>query len=165
MHHPTDRITQTMAFVTPVVEHWLEREIAHWVHSMKDRSDDPSQHERTLLPRSYISLQLDLESYHLYYVSILHIYYYFYLYSKSDTYLCNTIYLHISLDELWTYFPIDIVIEVLYITKRQWFLDLGHQIIEFVLIWTMNFHIHWLYGKWNRNKYQKPWMKQNHLQK
>ena len=31
MHHPTDRITHTMAFVTPVVEHWLEREIAQWV--------------------------------------------------------------------------------------------------------------------------------------
>ena len=45
-----------MAFVTPVVEHWLEREIAQWVHSMKDRSDNPSHHERTLLPRSYISL-------------------------------------------------------------------------------------------------------------
>ena len=29
MHHPTDRITHTMAFVTPVVEHWLERQIAH----------------------------------------------------------------------------------------------------------------------------------------
>ena len=28
MHHPTDRKTHTMAFVTPVVEHWLEREIA-----------------------------------------------------------------------------------------------------------------------------------------
>ena len=28
MHHPTDRITHTMDFVTPVVEHWLEREIA-----------------------------------------------------------------------------------------------------------------------------------------
>ena len=27
-----------MAFVTPVVEHWLEREIAQWVHPMKDRS-------------------------------------------------------------------------------------------------------------------------------
>ena len=27
MHHPTDRITHTTAFVTPVVEHWLEREI------------------------------------------------------------------------------------------------------------------------------------------
>ena len=32
MHHPTDRITHTTAFVTPVVEHWLEREIAEWVH-------------------------------------------------------------------------------------------------------------------------------------
>ena len=32
MHHPTDRITHTRAFVTPVVEHWLEREIAQWVH-------------------------------------------------------------------------------------------------------------------------------------
>ena len=54
MHHPTDRITHTTAFVTPVVEHWPEREIAQWVHPMKDRSDDPSYHERTLLPRSYI---------------------------------------------------------------------------------------------------------------
>ena len=56
MHHPTDRITHTTAFVTPVVEHWLEREIVQWVHPMKDRSDDPSHHEQTLLPRSYISL-------------------------------------------------------------------------------------------------------------
>ena len=43
-------------FVTPVVELWLEREIAQWVHSMKGRSDDPSHHERTLFPWSYISL-------------------------------------------------------------------------------------------------------------
>ena len=56
MHHPTDKIAHTTAFVTPVVEHWLEREIAQWVHPMKDRSDNPSHHERTLLPRSYISL-------------------------------------------------------------------------------------------------------------
>ena len=56
MHHPTDRIIHTTAFVTPVAEHWLEREIAQWVHPMKDQSDDPSHHERTLLPRSYISL-------------------------------------------------------------------------------------------------------------
>ena len=56
MHHPTDRIAHTTAFGTPVVEHCLEREIAQWVHPMKDRSDDPSHHERTLLPRSYISL-------------------------------------------------------------------------------------------------------------
>ena len=37
----TDRITHTTVFVTPVVEHWLEREIAQWVHPMKDRSNDP----------------------------------------------------------------------------------------------------------------------------
>ena len=34
-----------------------EREIAQWVHPMKDRSEDPSHHERTLLPWSYISLR------------------------------------------------------------------------------------------------------------
>ena len=51
-----DRIAHTTAFVTPVIEHWLEREIVQWVHPMKDRSDDPSHHERTLLPWSYISL-------------------------------------------------------------------------------------------------------------
>ena len=56
MHHPTDRITHTTTFVTPVMEHRLEREIAQWVHPMKDQSDDPSYHERMLLPRSYISL-------------------------------------------------------------------------------------------------------------
>ena len=61
MHHPTNRIAHTTAFVTPVVEHWLEREIAQWVHPTKDRSDDPSQHERTLLPRSYISLLICIE--------------------------------------------------------------------------------------------------------
>ena len=32
MYHPTDRIAHTTAFVTPVMEHWLEREIAQWVH-------------------------------------------------------------------------------------------------------------------------------------
>ena len=51
MHHTTDRITHTTAFVTPVVEHWLEREIAQWVHPMKDRSDDPS-HQLCLRPCS-----------------------------------------------------------------------------------------------------------------
>ena len=30
--HPTDMIIYTTAFVTPVVEHWLEQEIAQWVH-------------------------------------------------------------------------------------------------------------------------------------
>ena len=30
-----DRIAHTTAFVTPVVEHWLEIEIAQWVHHYK----------------------------------------------------------------------------------------------------------------------------------
>ena len=38
MHHPIDRIAHTTAFVTPLVEHWLEREIAQWVHPMKDNN-------------------------------------------------------------------------------------------------------------------------------
>ena len=32
MHHPIDRITHITAFVTPFMEHRLEREIAQWVH-------------------------------------------------------------------------------------------------------------------------------------
>ena len=32
MHHPIDRMIHTTAFVTPVVKHWLEREIAQWVY-------------------------------------------------------------------------------------------------------------------------------------
>ena len=56
MHHPADRIPHTTAFVTPVVE--LNRP------TMKDRSDDPSHNERTLLPRSYISLPRDKQAHH-----------------------------------------------------------------------------------------------------
>ena len=33
MHHPTDRIAHYMSVVIQVVEHWLEREIAQWVHN------------------------------------------------------------------------------------------------------------------------------------
>ena len=28
----TDRIAHTTAYITPVAEHWLEREITQWVH-------------------------------------------------------------------------------------------------------------------------------------
>ena len=49
MHHPTDRIIHITAFVTSIVEHWQERELAQWVHSMKDRSDDPLHHEQNAL--------------------------------------------------------------------------------------------------------------------
>ena len=30
MHDPTYRIAHTTAFVTPVMDHWLEREIVQW---------------------------------------------------------------------------------------------------------------------------------------
>ena len=53
MHHPTVRIVHTTAFVTPVV--------AQWVHPVKDRSYDPSYHERTLLcgvPKNKLRIQL-----------------------------------------------------------------------------------------------------------
>ena len=45
MHHPTDRIPHTTAFVTPVKEHWLEGEIAQW-------RIDPTTH-RTMSELSY----------------------------------------------------------------------------------------------------------------
>ena len=32
MHHPTDMLVHTTAFVTPVVEHWLKLTIAQCVH-------------------------------------------------------------------------------------------------------------------------------------
>ena len=32
MHHPTDRITHTTTFDTPVVEHWLERKRRYEMH-------------------------------------------------------------------------------------------------------------------------------------
>ena len=32
LHHPTNNIVYTTTFVIPIVVHWLEREIAKWVH-------------------------------------------------------------------------------------------------------------------------------------
>ena len=92
MHHPTDRIAHTTAFVTPVVEHWLEREIAQWVHHMKDRSDDPSHHERPLLPRSYMSLLLHRNERRIKEVCV-HTYECMYIYLS----ICLSIYLFIYL--------------------------------------------------------------------
>ena len=47
MHHPIDKIAHTTTFVTPVVEHWQERENSS-MGSTIDRSSGPSHHERTL---------------------------------------------------------------------------------------------------------------------
>ena len=32
MYYPIVRIANNTAFVTPAVEHWLERDIVQWVH-------------------------------------------------------------------------------------------------------------------------------------
>ena len=57
LYAPSHRQDSTYhGLCAPVVVHWLEQEIAQWVHPMKDRTNDPSHHERTLLPQSYISL-------------------------------------------------------------------------------------------------------------
>ena len=102
MHHPTDRIAHTTAFVTPVVKHWLERDIAQWVHPMKDRSDDQSHHERTLLPRSYISLERGRERAreyiclyipcYVYYIYVILDIYVPYLYVCMYVYVCIILY-------------------------------------------------------------------------
>ena len=52
MHHPTDRIPHTTAFVTPVGEHWLEWEIVQWrIDPMTHRTMSKCSYQR-----SYISL-------------------------------------------------------------------------------------------------------------
>ena len=56
MHHPTDRIIYTTAFVIPVVERWLKREIAQWIHH-EGSIRRPIAPWANVLPRSYISLR------------------------------------------------------------------------------------------------------------
>ena len=51
--HRQDDTYHGLSYTSRGESHWLEREIVQWVHPMNDRSDDPSHHERTLLPRSY----------------------------------------------------------------------------------------------------------------
>ena len=59
MHHPTDRIAHTIAFVTPVVEHWLEREIAQCVHHEALHSGCTHTHTHAhIIPNGFYSLSL-----------------------------------------------------------------------------------------------------------
>ena len=65
MHHPTYRITHTTAFVTPVVEHWMEREIAHSVHHegsiRRPIAPWANAHTTSLWPRELCQQELQLE--------------------------------------------------------------------------------------------------------
>ena len=57
MYRPTYRIAHNTAFVTPVVEHWLEREPARRVHQvgLTPRPTAPRAHD---LPPSYAPFRL-----------------------------------------------------------------------------------------------------------
>ena len=51
MHHPTDRIIHTTAFVTPVMEHWLLFNDAHntfylWLYGIRHMIKDQKGSER-----------------------------------------------------------------------------------------------------------------------
>ena len=85
MHHPTDRKIHTTTFVTPVVEHWLEWEIAQWVHPMKDRSDDPSHHELIKCVRMYTCICMYI---HTYIHTYIHIYIHTHIH-MTHTYICT----------------------------------------------------------------------------
>ena len=56
----TDRITHTMTFVTPVVEHWLERVIAQWVHHKGSIQQPITHNKQTLYHRANISLPIKI---------------------------------------------------------------------------------------------------------
>ena len=94
MHHPTDRITHITAFVT-VVEHWLEQEIANG-STMKDRFNDPSHHERTLLPHSKQDVT-DSSSFHIYKILIVLDLFLVITFNKYLLLLINIIYFSIRL--------------------------------------------------------------------
>ena len=59
MHHPSDRIGHTMAFVTQVVEHWLDlqTEKRHEIHSDSVRSwcDESSDQSFMVDPLRYFT--------------------------------------------------------------------------------------------------------------
>ena len=54
MHHPTDMLAHTTVFVTPSRGALAETKNSSICPPMMDRSDDPSHHERTFLPQSYL---------------------------------------------------------------------------------------------------------------
>ena len=55
LRNPANRVAHTKAFVTPVVEHWLKREIAQRVH-YEGSIRRPHHPLENSLARSYISL-------------------------------------------------------------------------------------------------------------
>ena len=57
MDYSTDRISHIKAFVNHVVEHWLERQIDHWVHR-EGSIRLPIAPRVNVLPRSYVLMNI-----------------------------------------------------------------------------------------------------------
>ena len=55
--HVQDKIAHTTAVVTPVVEHWLEREIAQWVHHEGSIRRPIAPRANALTTEIYLALQ------------------------------------------------------------------------------------------------------------
>ena len=63
MHHPTDRITHTTAFVTRVMEHWLEREHKKGKHLVQ--SKDASLEGECSLQSTNEDMHVELNDVHV----------------------------------------------------------------------------------------------------
>ena len=83
MHHPTDRIAHTTTFVTPVVEHWLEWEIAQWVHHEGSIWRPISPWASTLTMELQLALLVEREMFYL----TTHSTHFIYGYMASDLWL------------------------------------------------------------------------------
>ena len=59
----------TTAFVTAVVKHWYEQEIAQWVHYEGSIRRPIEHHERTLLPRLFIDARRALGIKEMFYLT------------------------------------------------------------------------------------------------
>ena len=57
MHHPTDRIAHTTAFVIPVVAHWLEQERAQWFNDTPDTKIKCYLHKKVKMKYVYIYIK------------------------------------------------------------------------------------------------------------
>ena len=58
MHQSTDRIVHTRAFVIPVLEHWLEQEIAQWVHREPLHLDQKLYHRAECRSYMYVCVYI-----------------------------------------------------------------------------------------------------------
>ena len=87
MHHPSDRIAHTKAFVTSVVEHWLEQEIAQWVDQTTHHTVSKFSYHRATFCSHMVKDNSDSKRGNL--LSPLHGL--LFLISSKECFICNTL--------------------------------------------------------------------------